>query len=92
MKKLKKVNALKIRQSFGAVLKDLKKSGEPLLIEKAREPVAVLLSLETFKKRFLEYQNWQERQKLFEKIRNCATPAKVDSLKTLRELRYGSGD
>ena len=43
------VNALEIRNSFGGVLKKLEKYDEPIIIEKNRTPVAVLISIETFK-------------------------------------------
>jgi PHD/YefM family antitoxin component YafN of YafNO toxin-antitoxin module len=87
---MKKVNALKIRQSFGKILKELQKEDEPLLIEKGRNPVAVLISLKTFQKRFLDYREKEKREQLLKLARDSSTPSRYSSLKVLRELRYGS--
>lgn len=86
------VNALQVRQSFGKILKKLQKSDQPLLIEKGREPVAVLLSLKTFRERFVDYREMEKREAIFKMAQKSAVHAKEDSLKVLRELRYGSGD
>jgi prevent-host-death family protein len=85
-----KVNALEIRQSFGEILKKLQAKGEPIIIEKGRVPVAVLISLKAFQERFVDYRELQKRKQLLEAFRESAAPASQDSLKILRELRYGS--
>ncbi len=87
---MQKVNALKIRQSFGKILKDLEKTDEPLLIEKGRNPVAVLISLKTFKKRFLDYREKEKRDEILKLARDSSTSSRQNSLKVLRELRYGA--
>lgn len=51
---MKKTNALKLRQALGKVLKELSRDGEPILIEKDRQPAAVLISLEDYQKRFAD--------------------------------------
>ncbi|MBI2339414.1 MAG: type II toxin-antitoxin system Phd/YefM family antitoxin [Deltaproteobacteria bacterium] len=84
------VNALQIRQSFGKILRRLKKKDEPLLIEKGRAPVAVLLSLKAFKERFIDYREKEKRDEILKLARLSATRSPVDSLKVLREIRYGS--
>jgi PHD/YefM family antitoxin component YafN of YafNO toxin-antitoxin module len=86
------VNALQVRQSLGAILKKLASSGEPIVIEKNRTPVAVLISLEAFKERFIDYQDARKRAELLQRFAGAATPAKLDSLDVLRRLRYGSCD
>ena len=86
-----KVNALQVRQSFGAVLEKLRKSDEPIVIEKGREPVAVLISMKMFRERFVDYREEQKRRELLETFRNSATAPTEDSLALLRELRYGPG-
>lgn len=83
------VNALKIRQSFGAVLKQLEKKGEPILIEKGRKPVAVLISIGTFKERFIDYREQEKRDYILKTARKSATKATRDSLELIREIRYG---
>ncbi len=87
---LMKVNALQIRQSFGKILKKLQASDEPIIVEKGRIPVAVLISLKTFKERFIDYREVQKRKELLELFKKSAVESHTDSLKTLRELRYGS--
>ena len=51
---MKKTNALKLRQSLGMILKDLQKTGQPLLVEKDRKPAAVLITVEDYFKRFVD--------------------------------------
>lgn len=85
-----KINALKIRQQFGSVLKQLKKKQEPIVIEKGRIPVAVLIDMETFQKRFIDYREKEKRDRILQLAQETAQPVKEDSLRVLRELRYGS--
>jgi prevent-host-death family protein len=84
------VNALKLRQSLGSVLKSLEKTGEPIIIEKNRRPVAVLISLKSFQERFIDLQEKRKREQLIQRYRQVAAESEQDSLKILRELRYGS--
>ena len=49
-----KTNALKMRQNLGSVLRKLSKTGRPVLVEQNRKPVAVLISLEDYQKRFTD--------------------------------------
>ncbi len=90
---MKTVNALKVRNNFGEVLEMLTKTGEPILISKARKVRAVLITPGQFQKRFLDYQAEEHKNQLIETINGL----KVDSLETkssvevLRELRgYGA--
>ncbi len=84
-----KVNALQLRQSLGKILDRLKEEDEPIVIEKGREPVAVLISLRMFRERFIDYREEQKRRQLLDKFRQAASIPAVDSLEALRELRYG---
>jgi prevent-host-death family protein len=84
-----KINALKLRQSFGAILEKLRKTGEPIIIEKGRVPVAVLISIETFNKRFIDLLEVSKRIELLKAFKENAVASKEDSLKIIRELRYG---
>lgn len=83
------VNALTVRQHFGQVLQELKDSNEPIIIEKSRKPVAVLISMELYKKRFVDFQDAEARQKLLSEFKSGSVKAKRNSLTALRELRYG---
>ncbi|MCK5736648.1 MAG: type II toxin-antitoxin system Phd/YefM family antitoxin [Spirochaetaceae bacterium] len=62
------VNALKIRNQFGEVLKILEETGEPVLVSKGRELRAVLISVEDFKIRFLDKQVEEEANRVFQEI------------------------
>ena len=85
-----KVNALQLRQSLGKILEKLKKTDEPIIIEKGRQPVAVLVSLKVFRERFLDLREEQKRQELLEAFRISAAEPREDSLAALRDTRYGS--
>lgn len=63
-----KVNALQLRQSVSKIVSRLQKNGEPILLEKGRKPVAVIISLEDFKKRFVEKDADEQRKKLQARI------------------------
>lgn len=85
-----KVTALEIRQSLGKILKKLESLDEPIIVEKGRKPVAVLISLKTFRRRFIDYQEKKKRAALLNAFRDAATEPALDSMTVLRELRYGS--
>ena len=87
---MEKITALQIRQSFGKVLKKLLKEGEPIVVEKGRQPVAVLISLKTFQERFIDYREKNKRDAILDLAKKSARKSKLDSLTILRELRYGA--
>lgn len=86
---MEKVSALQLRQSLGKTLAKMKKTGEPILLEKGRRPVAVLISLEDFQKRFVDFEADQRRRELVEKIRAAKLPLPEgkSSLDLIRETR-----
>jgi prevent-host-death family protein len=86
---MKKTNALAMRQNLGNLLNHLKKTGEPILIEKNREPAAVLISLDDYKKRFVDLDADDKRKTLVDTIKqqNLSLPKGVSSLDLIRELR-----
>jgi PHD/YefM family antitoxin component YafN of YafNO toxin-antitoxin module len=89
---MKKINALQLRQSLGKVVAALARSGEPVLLEKGRKPVAVLISLRDFRERFVEKAAAEERAGILAEMDRLAT-ASVDPTPAagiLRELR-GNG-
>ena len=86
---MQKTNALKLRQSLGAVLKRLKKTGEPILLEKNREPAAVIISIDDYQRRFADYDADRKREAAVEKIKraNIRLPAGKTSLDLIHEIR-----
>lgn len=86
---MEKTNALKLRQSLGAIIKKLHKTGEPILIEKGRVPAAVLITLEDYKKRFVDKEADFLREQLVDKILNAKIelPKGKSSLDLIKELR-----
>lgn len=83
------VNALQMRQSFGKILKKLQKRNEPIIVEKGRKAVAVLISLKTFQERFIDYREQKKREELIRCFANAAIAPAEDSLAVLHDLRYG---
>lgn len=65
---MQKVNALQLRQSLGKVLKRLEKTGEPILVEKNREPKAVMITLKDYQERFIRRPSAEERKKIFDRM------------------------
>ena len=53
---MRTVNALEVRNRLGALLDDLERTGEPVIVSKGRRPRAVLISVEDFQRRFLDRQ------------------------------------
>lgn len=86
---MEKVNALQLRQSLGQILRRLQKSGGPILLEKDRKPAAVIISLEEFRKRFVDTEADRLRKEMVDRIKGAGltTPKGVSTLDLLRELR-----
>jgi PHD/YefM family antitoxin component YafN of YafNO toxin-antitoxin module len=86
---MKTVNALKIRNHLGEVLKELNKTGKPILVSKGRKIQAVLITPEQFKKRFLDYQAEEEKKRVLDAIKGSKAKRRgaKDSVEVLRELR-----
>jgi prevent-host-death family protein len=86
---MRTVNALEIRNRLGAVLDDLDKTGEPIILSKGRRPRAVLISMEDFNRRFVDRQAEDRQKQLRERVMAARAPGVPgpDSLTVLRELR-----
>ncbi len=86
---MQKVNAVQLRQSLGAVLKRLAKTGDPILLEKDRKPAAVIISLDDYRTRFVDVEADRLRKETVERIKQAQlqTPKGVSSLDLLREVR-----
>ncbi len=86
---MKTVTALELRQSMGKVIDIIRSTGEPVVLERGRKPVAVLISLQDFEERFVEKDAAQARQKLLAEIdsiarRSADTTSAVDILREAR--------
>jgi PHD/YefM family antitoxin component YafN of YafNO toxin-antitoxin module len=95
---MRKVNALSVRQSLGKVLRELQRTGEPILVEKDRKPAAVLITLRDFHERFVERNAAEERRRITEEILAFRQrPARGDADRRaapeiLREIRGPLGE
>ncbi len=85
-----KVNALEVRNAFGSVLELLNKNEGPILIEKNRLEVAVLISMEDFKIRFLDVLAKEERDQVISELKKSRVHTSKDTTTLLREIRYGN--
>jgi prevent-host-death family protein len=91
---MRTVNALEIRNRLGAVLEELEKTGEPVIVSKGRRPRAVLISVEDFQRRFVDRQTEERRKELMDRVlaARAGSTAKADSLSVLRGLRGPLGE
>ena len=89
---MKSVNALELRQSLGKVLRALERDGSPILVERARRPSAVLISLKDYNERFVDRAADEERRAIVRRIEqiHLRTPRGRTSLDILRALRSGT--
>ena len=83
------INALKVRNQFGAVLDMLEREHEPILIEKRKQVKAVLISYEDFLHRFIDKQAEEAKQEFLTKVATLrqASIAGTDPVADLRRLR-----
>ena len=82
------VSALDLRQSLGKVLSKLKKAGRPILLTKDRKPAAVLISLEDYRRRFVDIEADVLRLAMVDKIANANLNVPEGStLEMFQELR-----
>jgi len=86
---MKEVNALTLRNNLGAILDQLDRTGEPVMISKGRKTKAVMITPKQFEQRFLVYQAEEKRRELLAKIRasRSARIGRKASVDVLRELR-----
>ncbi len=86
---MRSVNALDIRNHLGAVLDDLERTGEPVIVSKGRKPRAVLISMEDFRRRFVDRQTEEQRKALLDRVLAARAErlGASESLSVLRALR-----
>jgi prevent-host-death family protein len=86
-----KVNALQLRQSLGKILQRLRRTGRPILVEKSRQPAAVLISLEDYRARFVDREADEARRRIVDQLRGAGLELPGDDAVTaLRRLRDGA--
>jgi antitoxin (DNA-binding transcriptional repressor) of toxin-antitoxin stability system len=86
---MKRVNALQLRQAMGKVLAALERNGEPILLEKGRKPVGVIISIRDYQERFAEKAAAEARERVIADI-DSLTMSSVDPtpvVEVLREMR-----
>lgn len=85
---MKRVNALQLRQSMGKVLSELDRTGEPILLEKGRKPVGVIVSLQDYQERFAERVAAEARARIFDEIDELAMTSADETpvVEVLRDL------
>ena len=84
---MEEVNALKIRNNLGEILDRLNNKGGPILVSKGRKIRAVLVTPEQFKKRFLDWEAEEEKDRFLDTVRRLRKRGKLSSLAILRQLR-----
>jgi len=86
---MKKVNALQLRQSLGAVAAALERTGEPILLERGRKPIGVIVSVKDFQERFVEKNATAARAAIVAEIDRIARKSDdpTPAVKLLRGLR-----
>ena len=86
---MKRVNALQLRQSMGKVLASLNKTGEPIILEKGRKAVGVIISLKDFHERFVERAASEERDRIISEIDDLARASsdRTPTADIVKELR-----
>jgi prevent-host-death family protein len=86
---MKRINALEMRQSLGKVLRQLEKGAGPVIVEQRRRPVAVLISIEDYQKRFADRDADEKRKEVVARIRELRfkAPSGKTTLDLLRDVR-----
>lgn len=86
---MQKLNALQLRQSLGKAIETLHRTGEPILLEKGRKPVAVLISIQDFQERFVEVAAAEARDRILKDMDELARASQDETpaVEILREVR-----
>jgi PHD/YefM family antitoxin component YafN of YafNO toxin-antitoxin module len=88
---MKRVNALELRKSLGKVVEELQATGEPILLERGRRPVGVIISLQDYEQRFVAKDAAEARDRAVARLQEMAR-ASADGrpvAEVVRALRYG---
>jgi prevent-host-death family protein len=89
---MQKATALQLRQNLGSLIKKLKETGEPILLEKDRKPVGVIISLEDYKRRFVDIDADLRRREIIDEIKKAQIklPKNMNSLDIITSIRSGN--
>ena len=88
---MRSINALRLRHSLGEVLKLLQKSGAPILVQRGKQPIAVLISLKDYQERFVDREADERRRAAVTRLKSLrfTPPTGKTTLDLIRELRAG---
>src|SRR4029077_2797558 len=91
VKGVRSVNALTLRQSLGRVLRQLERAGEPIMVERAKQPAAVLISLQGSQQRFVGRAAEPQRGAIVDRLKalRFRAPAGRTTTDELRNVRSG---
>ncbi len=86
---MKRVNALTLRNNLGRVLQELEATKEPVLVSKRGEVKAALVTIEDFRKHFVDRQAQEAKDAWLRRLESLRAPriGDVTSVQALRELR-----
>lgn len=88
---MQKATALQLRQNLGSLVKKLLETNEPILLEKDRKPVGVIISLEDYKRRFVDIDADLRRREIVDEIKKAQIklPKNISSLDLITSIRSG---
>jgi prevent-host-death family protein len=86
---VKTIDMLTAQNNLEEILEALNKTGEPVLLSKKNKIKAVLITLEDFKRRFVDVLAEDNKRAFLENIIKLSAAKKVkkESVQVLRELR-----
>lgn len=89
---MRTANALSVRRTLGKVLTRLERGGEPVVVERAGRPVAVLVPIDAYRERFADRTATEEREALLAEILADRPPSRararrLDPTAEIRRLR-----
>lgn len=89
---MQKATALELRQNLGRLIKKLQETNEPILLEKDRKPVGVIISLEEYKRRFVDIDADLQRREIINEIKKAQIklPKNTSSLDIIISIRSGN--
>lgn len=89
---MKSVDALRLRQSLGRILRALARGGRPILVERRGRPAAALISIDDYRERFVDREADERRREVVARIKRLRFEShpRRTTLDLLRQLRAGS--
>jgi prevent-host-death family protein len=89
---MKTLSALDLRKKLGAILNEVSREKEAVIISRANKPLAVLISIDEYEKKILK-KNREERLRALSSqmdewlVRHRRETGSVDTVKAIREIR-----